>query len=87
MTFDPYANKLWQLNVGGDMCIHELDPVAKVSTGHSICPAFGTTYQGLAYDPVSETFFAGSWNDGRIRRFDHFGTIMETVNAGLRSPA
>jgi uncharacterized repeat protein (TIGR01451 family) len=83
MTYDPWANRLWQVNVGGDNCIYELDPTTKTSTGNSICPAFGTSERGLAYDPVSDTFFAGSWNDGAIKRFDRNGDILETVNAGL----
>jgi hypothetical protein len=83
MAYDPYSNKLWQLNVGGDRCIHELDPVTMVSTGKKICPAFGTNYMGLAFDPVTDTFFAGSWNDGKIRRFNRSGTILQTASVGL----
>ena len=83
MTYDPFANRLWQVNVGGDNCIYELDPLAKVSTGNKICPAFGTSERGLAFDPVTDTFFAGSWNDGVIHRFDRNGDILESFSAGL----
>ncbi|HYN41402.1 MAG TPA: lamin tail domain-containing protein [Thermoanaerobaculia bacterium] len=83
MTYDPFANRLWQVNVGGDNCIYELDPSAKISTGNKICPAFGTSERGLAFDPVSDTFFAGSWNDGVIHRFDRNGDILESFSAGL----
>ena len=83
MTYDFFANRLWQVNVGGDNCIHELDPVTKTSTGNTICPAFGTSERGLAFDPVSDTFFAGSWNDGVIHRFDRNGDILESFSAGL----
>ena len=83
MTYDPWANRLWQVNVGGDNCIHEMNPATKTSTGNSICPAFGTSERGLAFDPVSDTFFAGSWNDGAIQRFDRDGNVLETVSAGL----
>ena len=83
MTYDPFANRLWQVNVGGDNCIYELDPSAKVSTGNTICPVFGTSQRGLAFDPVTDTFFAGSWNDGVIHRFDRNGDILESFSAGL----
>jgi uncharacterized repeat protein (TIGR01451 family) len=83
MTYDPFANRLWQVNVGGANCIHELDPVTKTSTGKTICPAFGTSERGLAFDPVTDTFFAGSWNDGAIKRFGRNGAILESVSAGL----
>jgi uncharacterized repeat protein (TIGR01451 family) len=83
MTYDPFANRLWQVNVGGDNCIHELDPVTKTSTGNTICPTFGVSQRGLAFDPVSDTFFAGSWNDGVIHRFDRNGDILESFSAGL----
>ena len=51
---------LWRVNVGGDNCIYELDPQARVATGNRICPAFGTSERGLAYDVVTDTFYAGS---------------------------
>lgn len=83
MAYDPTAGTFWQVNVGGDNCIHELDPDSLAATGNSICPAFGTSERGLAYDVVTDTFFAGSWNDSLIKRFDRTGTILEQVNVGL----
>lgn len=83
MAFDPWNARLWQVNVGGDNCVHEMDPLTKTSTGNSICPAFPVDQRGLAFDPASDTFFAGSWNDGAIHRFDRDGVILETVSAGL----
>jgi hypothetical protein len=74
------------VNVGDDgdpTCIYELNPLTRTSTGNSICPAFGTSQRGLAFDPVTDTFFAGSWNDGVIHRFDRNGDILESTNAGL----
>ena len=70
MAYDPLRNKLWQVNVGGDNCIYEMDPDARVATGNKICPQFGTSERGLAFDPLTETFYAGSWNDGRIVHFN-----------------
>ncbi len=83
MAFDARNNKFWQMNVGGDRCVHEMDPVSRSVTGNKICPAFGTNYHGLAFDPVTDTFLAGSWNDGQIRRFNRKGAILETANVGL----
>lgn len=84
MTFDPFANTLWQVNVAGDDCIHELDPVTRTSTGNVICPDWGgVTERGLAFDGLTDTFFAGSWEDGAIKRFDRAGTVLEDVSVGL----
>jgi hypothetical protein len=83
MTYHSATGKLWQVNVGGDNCIYELDPVARAATGNKICPAFGTSERGLAYDPLGDSFFAGSWNDSIIKRFDPDGTIVQSVNVGL----
>ncbi|MGV8040077.1 MAG: lamin tail domain-containing protein [Thermoanaerobaculaceae bacterium] len=83
MAFDPIGNRLWQVLVGGDNCIYEMDPTTKTSTGNKICPAFGTSERGLAYDPASDTFFVGSWTDGRIKRFDRSGVILENLAVGL----
>jgi uncharacterized repeat protein (TIGR01451 family) len=54
-----------------------------VSTGNKICPAFPTSERGLAYDPVSNTFYSGSWNDWVIYHFDAEGTILDSVDVGL----
>lgn len=83
MAFNSRTSTFWHVNVGGDNCIHEVDPAAQAPTGNSICPAFGTSERGLAYDPVTDTFFAGSWNDGVINQFDASGTILRAVSVGL----
>lgn len=83
MAYDPINGTLWQVNVGGDNCIYELNPYSLTSTGNKICPAFGTSERGLAYDPSSDTFFAGSWNDALIKRFNRAGDILEQVDVGL----
>jgi hypothetical protein len=83
MTYDPIHNTLWQVNVGGDNCIYELSLSTYTPTGNKICPAFGTSERGLAYDPLTDTFFAGSWNNSIIVRFDREGTILQQVNVGL----
>ena len=83
MAYDPVANTIWQVNVGGDTCIYELNAMSLRFTGESICPAFGVSERGLAYDPVSETFFAGSWNDQAIVHFDKSGQILDSWDTGL----
>ena len=83
MTYDPYTEMLWQVNVGGDNCIYELDPDTRSVTGRAICPDFGTSERGLAYDPVTNTFYAGSWNDGVIHHFAPNGVILDSKDVGL----
>lgn len=84
-TYDTRNHTLWQLNVGGDDCIHEVNPTAGQVTGNVICPAFGTNERGLAYDDATDTFYAGSWTDGRIVQFDRSGTILRAVALGLNT--
>jgi hypothetical protein len=82
-AYDPRTVKLWRVNVGGDDCVYELDPVVKVATGRRICPAFGTSQRGLAYDVITDTWYSGSWNDGVIHRFDALGNILGSFYVGV----
>src|SRR5262249_38131148 len=54
-------------------------PAAKAATGRKICPAFGVSQRGLAYDPVTDTFYSGSWTDGVLNHFDSQGTILQSI--------
>ncbi len=83
MTYNPLTGMLWQMNVGGNNCIHELDPNNLVSTGNVICPGWIAAQRGLAYDPTTDTYFAGSWNDLMIHHFAADGTMLDEVNVGL----
>ncbi len=83
MTYNPNTGTLWVLDVGGDNCIHEVDPATQTVTGNTICPNFGVSQRGLAYDPATDTYFAGGWNDGMIHRFAPDGTSLADVNVGL----
>lgn len=83
MTYNPNTGMLWVLDVGGDNCIHEVDPSTQTVTGNTICPAFGASERGLAYDPETDTYFAGGWNDLMIYRFAPDGSILDSVNTGL----
>ncbi len=76
-TYNPRTGTFWQVNVGGDNCIHEFD--AAGFTGDTICPTFATTMRGLTYDPITDTYYSGSFNDGAIVQFASDGTILRTV--------
>jgi len=81
-AFNGNTGMLWVLDVGGDNCIHEVDPEAGV-TGNTICPSFPTSERGLAYDPSTDTYFAGGWNDGAVYHFAPDGTLLDSANVNL----
>ncbi len=79
MAYNSRTGTFWQVNVGGDNCVHEFSPSTKLVTGKKICPAFGTSERGLAYDPITDTYYAGSWNDGIVHQFDTTGRLLRSV--------
>ncbi len=83
LAYNPFSGMFWQVNVGGDNCIYELNPTLKIVTGVKICPAFDSSQRGLAYNPLDDTFYSGSWNDGILYHFDARGAILESYNTGL----
>jgi Carboxypeptidase regulatory-like domain/Divergent InlB B-repeat domain len=83
LTYDWNNGTLWQMAVGGDNCIHELDTASLTVTGNTICPSLAIDQRGLAYNPKSDTFYAGGWNDSTIHEFDRNGTILRSTNVGL----
>lgn len=87
MAFNKTTGMFWQVNVSGDNCIHEWDPSIPEATGNSICGAgwTDTSQRGLAYNPSSQTFFIGGWNDDLIYEIDAEGTIVSscTMNLGV----
>ena len=82
------TGKIWLMNVnpGFSNCIYEIDP-ASGPTGNTICPGggsgFTTSQRGLTYDPSTDTYFAGSWNELIVYRFAPDGTIIGSKNTGL----
>jgi len=82
-AFNQRTGMLWQVNVGAGDCIHEIDTANMAVTGNTICPEFGLSQRGLAYDPLTDTFYAGSWSDGVIHQFTTDGTIVRSINTGL----
>jgi len=84
-TYDPVNDKIWALDIpsSGGGCIYEMDPATGV-TGVTICPVgISISQRGLAYDPISDTFFVGGWNDTTIYRFDRTGTVLSSMNVGV----
>ncbi len=88
MAYNWNSGNLWIMNVntGVANCIYEIDPDFGY-TGKSICPGGGSGFElsqrGLAYDPDTDTWFAGGWNDMMIYRFDSNGTILSSKNVSL----
>ncbi|MFZ2447981.1 MAG: carboxypeptidase regulatory-like domain-containing protein [Syntrophobacteraceae bacterium] len=80
------TGKLWIVNIGSgsENCIHEIDPAAGY-TGRRVCPGGGfvNSQRGLAYDPVTDSFYAGSWNDSMIHHFTSNGAMLDEVDVGL----
>jgi hypothetical protein len=83
MAYNSRTRTFWQVNVGGGNCIHEFDPATRAVTGKKICPNFGTSERGLAYDPVTDTYYAGSWNDGIVHQFDTTGKLLRSVQVSV----
>jgi hypothetical protein len=81
------TDKLWIMNVGlSDNCIYEIDQ-ASGPTGVKICPTgpqgFAVSQRGLAYDPSTDTYFAGGWGDSMVYRFKPDGTLLNSKNVGI----
>jgi hypothetical protein len=87
MTYDVRSGSLWQLNVGAGNCVVQLDPTHLQATGREICPPFATSQRALAYDPTSDTFFSGSWNDQTLYLFDRQARLIASYDTGLNIAA
>jgi len=84
MAYNPFTGTLWQINVGGDYCIYELDPVSLTSTGRKVCPEPALSLRGLAFDPLTNTFIAGTWNyGGYVFRISMEGEYYEMKQVNL----
>ncbi len=87
-AFNWNTGMLWVMNVdsNGNNCLYEMDP-ASGATGNTICPGgatgFAVSQRGLAYDPDSDTWYAGGWTEKVIYHFDASGTILDQVYTGL----
>jgi hypothetical protein len=82
-----HTGSFWTVGMGeADNCIYEMSPQAGF-TGRRVCPGggygFPVAQRGLAYDPASDTFYSGSWNDLSIRQFRPDGALLRTRSVGL----
>ncbi|PKO14970.1 MAG: hypothetical protein CVU39_12915 [Chloroflexi bacterium HGW-Chloroflexi-10] len=79
VTWDVSRNVAWAADVerGGAYCMRAVD-LENGQTDEKICPQglLGSP-RGLAYDPLSDTFFAGGWNDGMVYRFNRQGEVLQ----------
>ena len=86
-TYNARTGMLWQVNLGGDSCLFEMDPVAKVVTGNRICgrpTTWDTTSQrAVAYDYATDTYYVGGTNDVVIYHVDSDGNPLDSANVGL----
>jgi hypothetical protein len=87
MAYDLRSGMMWQLNVGADNCLVQLDLSLLQPTGRKICPPFATSQRALAYDPTTDTFLSGSWNDQTLYLFDRQGHLMASYDTGLNIAA
>lgn len=83
MAFDPLTSHLWQVNMGGDNCLYELDPTRQISTGQRICPAFGAPQRGVAFDLGSGAFYTGGWDEQMLYEVDREGRVVRSYATGL----
>jgi hypothetical protein len=84
-AFNSQTGMIWRVAVGGDNCIHELNPVTLSQTGNTICgsPWTGTSQRGLAYDAVNNAYFVGGWNEATVYHIDSDGNVMDSAFVNL----
>jgi subtilisin family serine protease len=67
---------IWQVNVGGDNGIYQLNPAtgAVLNTIHDPSHTWDATSQrGLAYDKKTDVFYIGGWNQNRVYKIKGLG--------------
>jgi hypothetical protein len=76
---------VWRVAVGGDNCLHELDPVTLTQTGNTVCgsPWTNTSQRGMAYDAINNAYFIGGWNEFIVYHVDSDGVVIDSANVGL----
>ena len=83
MAYDPVTRQVWAWNVGGDDCLHAFDAATGANLADRICPDFTVPQRGLAYNPLRDTFFSGSWNNEIVYEFNRQGQVVSAANLGL----
>ena len=86
-TYNGRTGMLWQVNVGGDNCLFEMDPVAKVVTGNKICGSWSanTSQRAVAYDYVTDTYYVGGTNEAVVYHIDGSATFSTPRSSAFRS--
>lgn len=90
-AYDDVTGVIWQLSIDeppswtspGTSHIYELDPRSGLPTGKSILVPTPQPERGLAYDPVSNTWYAGDFNSKAIYHFDALGKLLDSTLIGL----
>ncbi len=82
-TYNARTGMLWHVDVGEPGCLFEVDPVAKVVTGNTICGPWETSQRTVTYDYVTDTYYTGSSNDSRVFHIDGSGALLEVADLGL----
>ncbi len=83
LAFNPFTGNFWQVSVASEACIFEVDPLAQSLTGKNICPPFAHSQRGLAFDPLSGSYYSGSWTNGILYHFTASGVILDSINLNL----
>ncbi len=87
MAFDDNTGMLWQLSVdnldGSASHICELDPKSLALTGQCTLVPSTQSERGLAYDPTSNTWYAGDFQSQTIYHFNERGNLLDSANVGL----
>lgn len=92
MTFNPRTGMLWQVNARdslSDSCLYELDPVARMATGRKICADFSgeidqnPPLRALAYNPITDTYYIGTWFGNFVVEVDPSGRMLRFVQVGV----
>ena len=74
---------LWQVNVGGDNCLFEMDPVAKVVTGKRSAGPGRPPQRAVAYDYATDTYYVGGTNEATVYHLDASGNLIDSAYVGL----
>ncbi len=82
-TYNGRTGMLWQVNVGGNTCLFEMDPITKVVTGNTICGPWTTSQKGVAYDYATDTYYVGGNNDAVVYHIDGAGNLLDSAYVGL----
>ncbi len=85
MAYDDNTGMFWQIGINSStaFCIYEENPNTGRMTGNRICPNFNVDQVALAYDPLTNTWYAGDLTVGLITHFDTDGRVLATFSAGF----